>query len=489
MYIRHATKTGRPRVIPLVRVGRIGLLLLPLVLLLIAGHRIGGTEGLVLGLGALFQALGCSLALWTRGMGREPVGPALIMLYVVALGWLLMGTSRGSDWFLHFTQATLLVVPAFTFGLQCLRDSGALTLRRARVLAARLAARRTWPADLMDCRRLPEVKALRESLHIDAAPALALLANRHPAVRVAALAALEFRPNWRPGQPQVVLQLARRAAEQEVRASAINALANVDDRMVVESVAEMMYDPAPLVRQTAVEALLWNSEQRWEWVRHVVHQALSDPITQDDGPLKLDGPPLTAEAVADLHAWSAEKGSLAQRAALTLGVYYGKQLAAGETPELLAGLRQQVLAPATPAPLRLELVQLLRHYNELTNDDLRRLLDPSLPAPVRLIAAETLLGEEDSPEASAALHDLARLPNREIALSTAEIVQKRLGIDLGLLPGKPLPPVHSRMASDVARRLLVWANQHEVEAAAPMPREPPPPQPRRPPSSSCVDLG
>src|SRR5437763_17162892 len=112
MHARHAMTSGRQRVSYFVRVGRLVLLLLPLVLLLIAGHRVGGTEGLILGLGALFQALGCALALWTRGMGREPVGPALILLYVIALSWLLLGASTRSDWLLHIDQEILLVVSA-----------------------------------------------------------------------------------------------------------------------------------------------------------------------------------------------------------------------------------------------------------------------------------------------------------------------------------------------------------------------------------------
>jgi HEAT repeat protein len=480
-----------------VRAGRLLLLLLPTVLLLLGGQRLGGTAGLILGLGALFQALGCALALWTRGMGREPLGPALIMLYVIALSWMLLGASNMHDWFLYLAQAILLVIPVFTFGVQSLRDSGATAMRRARLLADRLAARRNWPADLQEVRLLPEVKALRESLHIDATPALRLLANPHPAVRTAALAALEYRPTWRAGQPQVVLQLAQRAPEPEVRAAAINALANVDDRLLVEPLAELMHDPSPLVRQTATEALLWNSEQRWEWVRHIVRLAMGNPVTQDDGPLKLDGPPLTPEAVADLQAWTAEKGSLALRAALTLGVYYGKQFAAGASPELAAGLRKHVLAPGTPSLLRLQLTLLLREHGELTIDDLKRLIDPSMPAPVRIIAADTLLSEENSPEATATLHDLARLPNREIALATAEVVQKHLGIDLGLQRGQPAPPIHSRAAADIARRLLAWANQHEVDDQGAMPLAPSPspmpvrraPSPSAPSSSSRVDLG
>ena len=56
-----------------------------------------------------------------------------------------------------------------------------------------------------------------------------------------------------------------------------------------------------------------------------------------------------------------------------------------------------------------------------------------------------------------ALRDLARLPNREIALETADVVQRRLGVDLGLALGEPPPPNHSRQAAEVTRRLMQWA--------------------------------
>ena len=79
------------------------------------------------------------------------------------------------------------------------------------------------------------------------------------------------------------------------------------------------------------------------------------------------------------------------------------------------------------------------------------------------------LARGESVQAVSALHDLARLPNREIALATADVVQRRLGADLGLQRGQPLPPVHSRKAAEVARQLMIWALQQEApedEAAA-----------------------
>ena len=134
-------------------------------------------------------------------------------------------------------------------------------------LAAQLARRAEWPADLDACRLLPEVKALGEALHVDAAPALELLSNPRTQVRVAALAALEFRQNWRYGQAEMVLNAARRAVEPEIRAAAVYALANRDDREIVEGLAEFLYDLSHGVRQAATEALLWNTEHRWPWIR------------------------------------------------------------------------------------------------------------------------------------------------------------------------------------------------------------------------------
>jgi hypothetical protein len=72
--------------------------------------------------------------------------------------------------------------------------------------------------------------------------------------------------------------------------------------------------------------------------------------------------------------------------------------------------------------------------------------------------------EKDSLLRSAAtcgLKDLAHLPNRELALGTADVVQRRLGVDLGIGLGQPLPPVASRQAGEIVRRLITWANQGE----------------------------
>jgi hypothetical protein len=458
--------SGDKRTGLLLLLGRICLLLLPVILLLICSMR--GTSPLprLLWVGTLFQLLACGLLLFSRRGWREPTGAAVIMLYVIALSWMLLGTVGTDDWFLHLSQAMLLVVPLVYFAVQCLGESGAPALRRAWQLAYRLTNRLDWPEHLYDCRLLPEVKALREALHSDASPALMLLANPRPEVRVAALAALEYRQNWRPGQPQILLQLAQNAVEPAVRAAALNALANVNDRVIIEALAEFLRDPSLLVRQTAAEALLWNTEQNWPWIRLSVHRALADPVGQDDGPMQHEGSLLTAEAVADLTAWTAENGVQGVRAAQTLGCHYDRvlSLATGASPA--ETLRRQLADEHTPALLRRELARVLRGHGELDAVLLRELIDPANPAPLRLIATEALLEKGHSIEAVAVLHDLARLPNRETALDIARLVQCRLGVDLGLPRDEPLPPLHSRQAAEVARRVLVWAAHHEAAPEA-----------------------
>jgi hypothetical protein len=192
---------------------------------------------------------------------------------------------------------------------------------------------------------------------------------------------------------------------------------------------------------------------------------LADSAFKDDGPLRHEGQLLTPAAVADLTAWAAEKGILSLRAALTLGVHYNRALAEQSDEQLIQDLRRQAADPHTPPPLRMELVRILQHNHELDRPLVKKLLDPANPAPLRLIAIEELLAESDHPEAIAALHDLARLPNREIALATADVVQRRLGVDLGLALGEPLPSIQSRQAAEVTRRVMMWAAQNDVAEA------------------------
>jgi hypothetical protein len=460
MHARYAASAASKTLF--IRCVRLALLLLPVSLMALCSLRGDPDNKDLLWLGTLFQVLGVVLAVisW-RGL-NQPLSPAVIMLYVIALSWVVLSTSGTNDPVVHVSQAILLVVPLGFFGMQCLFDSGAPALRRATALAKQIANRSDWPADLRECGQLPEVKALREALHIDAQPAINLLSNPRPQVRVAALSALEFREDWRKGQPEIILNVAQRTGEEEIRAAAISALANVDDRNTVEALAEFLLDPSPRVRQATMAALFWDVEARWTWLRNAVRLALGTQHGQADGPLRPDGVFFPPDAVADLTAWASEKGLLGLRAAQTLGAHYAQALAAKHDPNLLKEIQRQVADPHSPPVLRLELVRLLLQFTEVEIPLLKQLIAPSCPAPLRLTAVEALLAAEDSGEAIAALHDLGRLPNREIALAVADVIQRRLGQDMGLPRGGPLPLVHTRQAAEVARRVMYWATQADV---------------------------
>jgi len=287
----------------------------------------------VLWAGVAFQlAMVALLRLIGRGQGWQPLGTSALILYWTAIGWLFLGSGirELSDPRFNLALAILLVVSVVVFGLQILADSGAQEIRNARMLAQRLEDRKDWPADLASCCDLPEVKELREAVHHDPVPALAMLLQPRPQVRMAALAALEFRKHWEPGQAELVLSVAQHAPEPEVRAGAIMALANMNDRLLVDRLADYLCDPSQGVRRAATEALLWNSEKRWTWIRPAVRKALCDAVQEEDGPLIPNGQLLSSDAVNDLTAWSAEKGVMAIRAALTLGAHYERFRRGGE---------------------------------------------------------------------------------------------------------------------------------------------------------------
>ena len=442
------------------------VLFAPVGMLFMSVGRAEGRPQVLLALGAMLEAAVCISLLWLVGSWRPPMAPSVVALYLMAFAWIWIAGDQSGDWYFHLVQSVLLAVPLGLLALQALSNSGGLAFRRARVLSDKLARRQDWPADLFSCRNLPEVKAFREALHVDATPALNLLTHPRMAVRVAALSALEFRRKWRPGQAKFVLELAERSEEPALRAAAVFALANVEDRMLVEAVAARLSDGSRAVRRAAAEALLWDSEERWPWIRQAVRQALSNPDLEQDGPLLLAGQVLPADAVADLRAWAAEKGILGVRAAQTLAAHYQPFLSEQSDEALIEELGRQ-LADLHGAPaLRIELARLFQQSARWTQTLLEQLLDSANPAPLRLTAAEALLQNGPHSGAVAALGDIACLPNREIALATAAVVQRCLSVDMGLPLGQPLPPLQSRQAAEITRRVLNWSHQEQTRHLA-----------------------
>lgn len=467
MHARRVSTSGHPVPSHLAITVQTIAILVPTVILLIGCLLSNDEPRYLLWLGTAVQVLICSLLFVSGRAWRQPVGPPMITVYLIALSWLWLGGASLVEWYNRLAQAILLLVPLVVFALQTLTDSGALTYRRARLLAQQLGNRKDWPAGLTDCRGLPEVKALREALQIDATPALDLLRHAMPQARMAALAALEFRKTWGPGQADVVLQYARKEQEPALRAAAVMALGNLDDRGKVELLADFLCDAAPEVRRAAAEALLWDTETRWPWIRVAVRRALSNSDFMSDGPLQASGQLLKPEVLADLTAWAVEKGSVSYRAAMTLAAHYNRALHEQPTPALLQQLEQQLCDPRTPPALRVELAQMLRSHEALRLEVVEKLLESANPAPLRLLAAEVLLEKGTHPSAVTTLREIARLPNRELALSTANVVQRRLGVDLGLALGQPLPPLHSRQAAEVTRRVMQWAEQFEPATRRP----------------------
>ncbi|MCX7700942.1 MAG: hypothetical protein N2039_08700, partial [Gemmataceae bacterium] len=126
-----AAATGRGEFPLLLAVGSIAGAILVVAWMLTAANRTGNSRWLTLqwALAAIF--------LWLGSPTRDDPYPLCL------LGLLVLGAVSIHSW--HTLQAT-----------------GSIRLRQARQLARRLAQRRHWPDDLDSCRRLPEVRSLRE---------------------------------------------------------------------------------------------------------------------------------------------------------------------------------------------------------------------------------------------------------------------------------------------------------------------------------------
>ena len=435
--------------------------LVPILLLFGAAVRPSLQTGpwLILASGIVVQ-----LAVWAacrrvtcRG---EETARAALCTFLLGLVCVTIAGLLNDDWYLGWAQGSLLIGSLLLFGHQVLVASGAPELRRAHLLASRLAARKQWPDQLDRCRSLPEAKALREAVQMDALPALSLVRDSRPQVRIAALSALEFRKHWRRGQAETVLDIAEREQEPLVKVAALSALANVEDPVLVGRLAEFLRDPEEAVRRAAGEALLWDAVGRWPRIRLLVRTALADPAGGNDGRSWLPEQALPQEALNDLAAWASEGGLLSVRAARTLSAHYDRRLSDEEDPQLVKELRRQVLTSHCPSCLRIEVAQVLQRRKLFDKKLHEALLDRLNPAPLRLLAAEALLENGENGEhvgALTALRELARLPNREMALAIASLLQRRMGMDFGLAMNEPIPPTNSRHAAEITRRVMHWA--------------------------------
>lgn len=398
-----------------------------------------------------------------------------LFLSAFALPFFYYLPTTNNYFLIALSQALLWFFALVGFVSFWLQRSGSLMYRKARRLSEEIGRKTDWPPELARCKDVPEVRAFREAIRYDAGPALNLLDHTHPGVRIAALAALEYRAHWQIGQPNEVLRLLETDRVPEVRTQAIRALGALRDRRITELMANALSDQDENVRDAAAEMLFNKSERRsrdrrWQWMRNGVRLALSSNFLTDQGPILQDGQILSGEAVADFVAWSGDRGPLGIRAAETLGVHYSRLMREepDETGREIIGIVENA---QTPALLR---VQLARLTSSQFKGDIRlmeKLLGAGNPVPLRQMAAETLLTRTSRhPEALATLREIAKLGNRELALDTARIVQHCLNVDLGIAIGQPMPHPASPRAADITRKLLQWAMQSE-------------------PSQNAIDLG
>jgi hypothetical protein len=463
------------------------LLLLPAAVQGLLAYR---TQSAPVAVGMGVQVLFLFVFLRTHPVWRPPVSVSVVVLYLIALVWAWLPLRGSHDWAPHVAQGLLLVLGVCLLAAHDLTRTGAEPLRRANSWTQRITHRTDWPMQLSECRMLPEAVGLRDAIRDEPGPALALLSDPRPEVQATALAALEHRPNWRPGEAELVLRFGRESREPAVRATAVYALAGVNTADLVSGVAGFLRDPAAEVRLAAAEAIMWHADERWPFARDLVKEALADPRLANDGPLFAGTGRLPAAAIADLFSWSAEHPPLAQRAILTLIEHYHADLVAEERPELSSELATIMLNQETPPALRVELASLLRDHHLLSPDLLDRLTNPDQPGSMRLFAAELMLRiNPHDPDGVDVLRGLARQPNREMAVQVAAVLQNVLGLDLGLPPGE-LPPPNSKAAADATRRVVAWANGANPDVLRPTPGPKPGLKPgSRPPTTALGSRG
>ncbi len=431
------------------------VLFIPVTMLVVVSWRFGPTPLLA---GSIATESFLAMAVvhqfgFRRGASHKTVSP----LYLIAVLIVWASAKLHYDWVMHAVMGTLVGVPLVLFVGQEFIFSGAASLRRARALVRRLMAKTNWPADLAACKLLPEVKALREALREDAEPVLVLLMNPMPEVRIAALAALEFRPAWRMGQAEAVLQAARFANEPPVRAAAIMALANVDDSKLAKLIAVYLRDLSPEVRKAAAEALLWDAANRWALIRREIRHALADPRCAADGPLPMTSS-LPTGAKNDLTMWSGESGPISNRSMQTLLAHYQREVNGNPSQEVVDELTRSIQDRQVPSALRVAYADLLSDQDCVNEKLWESMLEGSQPSYMRMLAAGALLkcGAKND-RALATLREVATVPNREMALQVAAIVQKHLRVDMGLSLDGAMPEPQSKLAAEVARRVIDWS--------------------------------
>ncbi len=195
---------------------------------------------------------------------------------------------------------------------------------------------------------------------------------------------------------------------------------------------------------------------------------MADIRCSRDGPLACGGI-LPEQAISDLKMWAGESGPIAGRSILTLIAHYRRLLHDNPSEKLINDLTTDVIDDKVPSAFHLELAHLLQEFDCLAPAILEPLLLPARSSGLRLLAAGSLLKVGPHPAAVETLRELAKLPNREMTLAAAQIIQQHLRIDMGLAIAGELPDPQSKQAAEVARRVLRWAQNELIEDPTPPP--------------------
>ncbi len=403
---------------------------------------------------AVFAAMYVAGLILEKGVWRSATGKMGCLHFASSLGVLwYVKVEKNSDFWA--ANAGLMILPAILLMLPAAQALASVQ-RRARQFIQRLSARSHWPENLGACIHMPEVKMLQDMLVRDAEPALSSLNNVRPQVRLIVLGALRSRDTWLLGQAERVLATATYAQEPPVRAAALLALGNVRDPYLIQKVADFSTDYSPEVRQATFQSLLYNAPSRWQETRRWIHDALADRRFIDDGPLPMGDYSLPVQALDDLAVWACEPGICSRRSLASLILYCRLSLERFRTPEILQRLHGQVLDSKLHSSLRVEIAFLLRDQRAFNTDVLRKMLETHQPSQIRLLAAGELLSKGFDEKALEALREVARQPNREIAIGVAQVLQSTMQIEMGLPSGADTPSPNTKAAAEVARRVSLW---------------------------------
>lgn len=456
-----ARRLARPRSLVGVFVGLL-LLALPVGLLYAVDYLQLAHHREVLSYGIVGEGVCGLLILRQFGAYWLPYARITPVLYLAGFVIAWLAKPQPDHWLTHMTYGLFLIVPLILVALQEILSSGSATVRKVRFLVHELAQRTDWPTTLEETRKLPEALGLRDMLHDDPTPAIALLGHPRVEVQLCALTALQYRPKWKRIHAQILLQTAQSSTQPLIRSSVLTALANVDDTVLINAIVPFLRDPTMEVRRAAAGALLWKPDKRWAAIRHGLRGNLNDPKCSRDGAF----PCLTTlpfQALGDLTVWAGEIGSVGQRSTLTLIEYYRRVVREERSLSFCKHLAGQMLLPNVPSAVRVEIGYLLRDQGQIDRESAEKLLVETQPGPLRIIAADVLLSGGMDSRAIDVLKDIARQPNRELALAAAVVIQKSLRIDLGLPLGEAPPPPSSKQAAEVVRKVMQWAQQHDRE--------------------------